>query len=116
MHGIVLALTLNLYPLAFLVIQGGLRTVDHSLEEAAEGLGSPRWRVLVTVTAPVLLPSILAGALLVFLTAFADFGAPMIIGEGYQVLPTIVYSLFVNEMGGAPAMARLFSRSRPRKS
>jgi iron(III) transport system permease protein len=105
MHGIVLALTLNLYPLAFLVIQGGLRTVDHSLEEAAEGLGSPRWRVLVTVTAPVLLPSILAGALLVFLTAFADFGAPMIIGEGFQVLPTIVYSLFVNEMGGAPAMA-----------
>jgi iron(III) transport system permease protein len=105
MHGIVLALTLNLYPLAFLVIQGGLRIVDHSLEEAAEGLGSPRWRVLVTVTTPVLLPSILAGALLVFLTAFADFGAPMIIGEGYQVLPTIVYSLFVNEMGGAPAMA-----------
>ena len=105
MHGIVLALTLNLYPLAFLVIQGGLRTVDHSLEEAAEGLGSPRWRVLVTVTAPVLLPSILAGALLVFLTAFADFGAPMIIGEGFQVLPTIVYSLFVNEMGGPPAMA-----------
>ena len=29
----------------------------------------------------------------------------MIIGEGYQVLPTIVYSLFVNEMGGNPAMA-----------
>ncbi|PYM66961.1 MAG: iron ABC transporter permease [Candidatus Rokuibacteriota bacterium] len=105
MHGIVLALTLNLYPLAFLVILSGLRTVDHSLEEAAEGLGSPPGRVWRTVTAPVLLPSILGGALLVFLTAFADFGAPMIIGEGYQVLPTIVYSLFVDEMGGPPAMA-----------
>jgi iron(III) transport system permease protein len=105
MHGIVLALTLNLYPLAFLVTLSGLRTIDHSLEEAAEGLGSPRWRVWRTVTVPVLLPSVLAGALLVFLTAFADFGAPMIIGEGYQVLPTIVYSLFVDEMGGPPAMA-----------
>jgi iron(III) transport system permease protein len=105
MHGIVLALTLNLYPLAFLIVLSGLRTVDHSLEEAAEGLGSPRRRVLRTVTLPVILPSILAGALLVFLTAFADFGAPMIIGEGYQVLPTVVYSLFVDEMGGPPALA-----------
>ena len=104
-HGIVLALTLNLYPLAFLIVLNGLRAVDHSLEEAAEGLGSSRRRVLRTVTLPVLLPSIAAGGLLVFLTAFADFGAPMIIGEGYQVLPTIVYSLFVDEMGGPPALA-----------
>jgi iron(III) transport system permease protein len=105
MHGIVLALTLNLYPLGFLVLLNGLRTMDHSLEEAAAGLGARRGRVLRTVTAPVLLPSILGGAMLVFLTAFADFGAPMIIGEGYQVLPTIVYSLFVDEMGGPAALA-----------
>jgi len=105
MHGIVLALTLNLYPLVFLVLLSGLRTMDHSLEEAAAGLGARRGRVFRTVTAPVLLPSILGGALLVFLTAFADFGAPMIIGEGYQVLPTIVYSLFVDEMGGPPILA-----------
>ncbi len=105
MHGIVLALTLNLYPLAFLLVLSGLMTIDPSLEEAAEGLGSTRWRVLRTVTLPVALPSILGGALLVFLTAFADFGAPMIIGEGYQVLPTIVYSLFVDEMGGPPSKA-----------
>jgi iron(III) transport system permease protein len=105
MHGIVLALTLNLYPLAFLVLLNGLRTMDHSLEEAAAGLGARRRRILWTVTAPLLLPSILGGALLVFLTAFADFGAPMIIGEGYQVLPTIVYSLFVDEMGGPATLA-----------
>jgi iron(III) transport system permease protein len=105
MHGIVLALTLNLYPLVLLVLLSGLRTLDHSLEEAAAGLGARRGRVFRTVTAPVLLPSILGGALLVFLTAFADFGAPMIIGEGYQVLPTIVYSLFVDEMGGPPTLA-----------
>jgi iron(III) transport system permease protein len=83
MHGIVLALTLNLYPLAFLVLLSGLRTMDHSLEEAAAGLSARRARVFRTVTAPVLLPSVLGGAVLVFLTAFADFGAPMIIGEGY---------------------------------
>ncbi len=105
MHGIVLALTLNLYPFVLLMVAGALQTLDQSLEEVAQGLGSSPWRVFWTVTVPVTLPSVLGGALLVFLTAFADFGAPMIIGEGYQVLPTIVYSLFVNEMGGNPAMA-----------
>jgi iron(III) transport system permease protein len=105
MHGIVLALTLNLYPFIFLMVAGALQALDESLEEAAQGLGSSPWRVFWTVTVPVTMPSILGGALLVFLTAFAEFGAPMVIGEGYQVLPTVVYSLFVNEMGGNPAMA-----------
>ena len=105
MHGIVLALTLNLYPFIFLMVAGALQALDQSLEEAAQGLGSSPWRVFWTVTVPVTMPSILGGALLVFLTAFAEFGAPMVIGEGYQVLPTVVYSLFVNEMGGNPAMA-----------
>ncbi len=105
MHGIVMALTLNLYPFIFLMVAAALQALDQSLEEAAQGLGSSPWRVFWTVTVPVTMPSILGGALLVFLTAFAEFGAPMVIGEGYQVLPTVVYSLFVNEMGGNPAMA-----------
>ena len=105
MHGIVLALTLNLYPFVLLMVAGALQALDQSLEEAAQGLGSSPWRVFWTMTVPVTMPSVLGGALLVFLTAFAEFGAPMIIGEGYQVLPTIVYSLFVNEMGSNPAMA-----------
>jgi len=105
MHGIVLALTLNLYPFIFLMVAGALQALDQTLEEAAQGLGSSPWRVFWTVTVPVTMPSILGGALLVFLTAFAEFGAPMVIGEGYQVLPTVVYSLFVNEMGSNPAMA-----------
>ena len=105
MHGIVLALSLNLYPFVLLMVAGALQALDQSLEEAAQGLGSSPWRVFWTITVPVTMPSVLGGALLVFLTAFADFGAPMIIGEGYQVLPTIVYSLFVDEMGGNPAKA-----------
>lgn len=105
MHGIVLALALNLYPFVLLMVAGALQALDQSLEEAAQGLGSSPWRVFWTITVPVTMPSVLGGALLVFLTAFADFGAPMIIGEGYQVLPTIVYSLFVDEMGGNPAKA-----------
>ncbi len=105
MHGIVLSLTLNLYPFVFLIVSGALMAVDRGLEEAGQSLGSSPLRTFFTVTLPVTLPSVLAGALLVFLSAFAEFGSPMIIGEGYTVLPTLIYSLFINELGGNPTMA-----------
>ena len=45
MHGIVLALSLNLYPFVLLMVAGALQALDQSLEEAAQGLGSSPWRV-----------------------------------------------------------------------
>lgn len=104
-RGIILALTLNLYPFVFLVVSAALTAIDASLEEAAANLGSTPSRTFRTITVPLLTPAILGGALLVFLTAVADFGSAMIIGEDYLVLPTLIYGLFINEMGGQPAMA-----------
>jgi len=104
-RGIILALTLNLYPFVFLLVSASLSSIDVSLEEAAANLGSTPWRTFRTVTVALLTPAILGGALLVFLTAVADFGSAVIIGEDYLVLPTLIYGLFVNEMGGEPAMA-----------
>jgi iron(III) transport system permease protein len=103
--GIILALTLNLYPFVFLVVSASIASIDASLEEAAANLGATPWRTFRTVTVPLLMPAILGGALLVFLTALADFGSAVVIGESYLVLPTLIYSLFINEMGGEPAMA-----------
>jgi len=103
--GIILALTLNLYPFVFLMVSASLSSIDPALEEAAGNLGARPWRVFRTVTVPLLMPAILGGALLVFLHTVADFGSAMIIGEDYLVLPTLIYTLFVNEMGGEPAMA-----------
>lgn len=104
-RGIILALTLNLYPFVFLVVSASLSSIDTSLEEAAGNLGSTPWRTFRTVTVPLLTPAILGGALLVFLTALADFGSAVIIGEDYLVLPTLIYGLFINEMASEPAMA-----------
>ena len=104
-RGIILALTLNLYPFVFLIVSASLSAIDAALEEAAANLGATPWRTFRTVTAPLLTPAILGGALLVFLTAVADFGSAVIIGEDYLVLPTLIYGLFINEMGGEPAMA-----------
>ena len=53
-----------------------------------------------SVILPLIAPTILAGSLLVFMNALADFGTPMLIGEGYTVMPVLIYNEFISEMGG----------------
>lgn len=108
-RGIVLVFTLQFYPHIFLYVQGALNTIDESLEEAAESLGVSKFKRLATITFPLILPTILAGALVVFLSAFADFGTPMLIGQGYNVIPVMAYNEFINEMGGNAAVASTLS-------
>lgn len=108
-QGIVLVFTLQAFPFVFLLCSSGLRSIDQSLEEAAINLGQTRFGALRTVILPLMVPSITTGALLVFVTTFADFGTPMIIGEGFRVLATLIYTEFVNEFGGNPRVASTLS-------
>ncbi|MFB9275593.1 ABC transporter permease [Cohnella cellulosilytica] len=108
-QGIVFVFALQFYPHIYLYVSGALRTVDSSLEEAAESLGMPAWRRLFTVTLPLILPTLSAGTLLVFMESFADFGTPMLLGQGYKVMPVLAYEQFVNEMGGNLSMASTVS-------
>ena len=82
---------------------------DSSIEEAAENLGSNKLRRLLTITLPVVAPSIAAGAIMVFMTSLADFGTPMLIGEGYMVLPVLVYNEYMSEIGGNAHLASALS-------
>lgn len=107
--GIVLVFSLQFSPFVFLLVSGALRAVDASLEEAGLNLGSSGYRTFRTVILPLILPSVLSGALLVFMASLADFGTPMIIGENYRVLPTLAYGEFINELGGNPSMASTLS-------
>ena len=96
--GIVLVLTLQLVPLIFTYLMGAWRTIDVSLLEAAESMGMTGWRRAIKVITPLLLPTILGGSLLVFVRAFADFGTPMLIGQGFRTIPVLIYSSFVGEV------------------
>lgn len=107
--GIVLVFTFHLFPYVYLYVSGALTGIDSSLEEAGENLGASKMRRLFTVTLPVVLPSILAGAVMVFMTALADFGTPMLIGEGYTVLPVLVYNEYMSEVGSNANMASALS-------
>ena len=108
--GIILVFTLHLYPYVYLYVSGALSSIDSSLEEAGENLGSSKIRRLFTVTLPVVMPSILAGVVMVFMTSLADFGTPMLLGEGKtRVLPVLVYDAYMSEIGGDANMASTLS-------
>ncbi len=107
--GIILVFTFKLFPYVYLYTSGAMGSIDSSLEEAAENLGSSRLRRLFTVTLPVIIPSIAAGAIMVFMTSLADFGTPMLLGEGYMVLPVLVYNEYMSEIGGNAYLASALS-------
>ena len=103
--GIVLVFTLQLFPLVFLYVAGAMKRIDHSLLEAAESMGVIGFKRMITVVLPLLVPTLLAAALLVFMRAFSDFGTPMLIGEGYRTFPVLIYNQFISEVGGNSAFA-----------
>lgn len=103
--GIVLVFTLQLFPLVFLYVSGALKSMDNSLLEAAESMGVTGTKKLTKIVLPLLVPTLLAATLLVFMRAFSDFGTPMLIGEGYRTFPVLVYSQFISEVGGNSAFA-----------
>ena len=103
--GIVLVMTLQLFPLVFLYAKGALKNIDNSLIEAAENLGCSGIACFFKVVVPLIMPTLLAAALLVFMRSFADFGTPMLIGEGYRTFPVVLYTEFINEVGGSDGFA-----------
>jgi len=108
-EGIIFVFTLHLFPYIYLYTSGAMNSIDVSLEEAAENLGMSKLKRIWTITLPVILPSILAGCVMVFMTALADFGTPMLLGEGYVVLPVLVYNEYMSESAVNPYMASALS-------
>ncbi len=96
--GIILVLMLYGYPIVYLAALGMLERMDPALEEAARMARAGPARVLRDVTLPLILPGILAGALLLLMSSLANFGIPAIIGfpARYFVLTTKIYTTILN--------------------
>ena len=97
--GILLVFSLKLYPFIFMYVYGALGKIDNTLLEASENLGASSFIRNITITIPLITPTILSAGLIVFMNALADFGTPMLIGEGYRTMPTMIYSEFISEVG-----------------
>ena len=107
--GILIVLTLQLYPLIFLYAAGALKNVDNSLLEASDNLGCSGFRRFRIIVVPLILPTLFAGGLLVFMKSLADFGTPMLIGEGFRTFPVTIFNEFISELGGDDGFAAAIS-------
>ena len=83
--GMIWVLTSFYYPYAFITISRAMEKMDPSLEEASRISGAAPLKTLFTVTLPMMLPSLISGALLVFVSAASCYGIPSIIGSPGRV-------------------------------
>ena len=108
--GAALAAGIMGFPLLVRAIRLSIETVDPKLEQAAATLGASRIRVFATVTLPLILPGILAGAVLAFAKAMGEFGATITFVSNIpgqtQTLPSAIYA-FLQVPGGEPSALRL---------
>lgn len=101
--GLVWVLTTFYYPYAFITISRAMEKMDPSLEEASRISGASPFKTLTTVTLPLMLPSIVAAALLVFVAAASCYGIPSIIGapgQLYTVTTRIVDYVYIGSQEG----------------
>ncbi len=108
--GAVLAALVMSFPLMVRPMRLSIEAVDRGLEQAAATLGGGRVWVLLTVTLPLALPGVLAGAVLGFARSLGEFGATItfvgsIPGET-RTMPSAIYS-FTQSVGGDAAAVRL---------
>lgn len=75
--GLMVVQTLTYYPIIYTNVLASLNNIDPSMEEMAENLGSTGFRLFRTVTFPLLLPGLVAGAIITFVFSLEDLGAPI---------------------------------------
>ncbi len=97
--GILLVQSLKFFPLVFIYMNGAFKNIDNTLMEASANMGCTGVRRLFKIVLALSMPTILAAALMVFMQAFADFGTPMLIGEGFQTFPVLIYNQYLGENG-----------------
>ena len=80
----------SLYPILFVNVVTALAALDPAMEQAAANLGASAWRVFRSVTLPLMLPGVFAGASIVFIWSFSELGTPLMF-DFYAVTPVQVF-------------------------
>lgn len=108
-HGLWFVETMGFFPLAFLTLAGTMKSLNPTLEQAANSLGAKGGRIFRTVTLPLLLPGISSAALLVAINVLSDFANPMLIAGNFRLLATEAYAQIVGwaDYGMASVLATI---------
>lgn len=96
---IVWAFTWIRYPLAFLFLYPAFSAINPEMEEAAQNLGAKPRKTFFSISLIMILPAIINAMYLSFIMCITDIGTPLMIGGGYIVLPTLMYSEYLTEVG-----------------
>jgi len=95
-EGLIFVIACYAFPYVFVLVANAIERLPGDLEDASAILGGGRWHTFRRVVLPMVLPSLLAGALIAFLQAMTQFGAPAILAlpAGFHVITTKIWSLF----------------------
>lgn len=102
--GLVLVMSLVYYTYIYLGTLAAIRGFDVQLEEAAQSLGTAPGRARLQVMLPLIMPAVLASALLVFTLVVGNFAIATLLGGRVQLLSVLTYLSFISEMGTNPAL------------
>ena len=96
-----------LFPFVFIQVCGALERMDPTLEESARISGAGLLTITRKITIPLVLPSIMSGALLIMLYSMAHFGTVAVLGieNGIYNIPTLIYER-IHQSGGSFASIR----------
>ena len=91
--GIILVMALHHAPLVAITLWTGLRSIPHSLVEAAQMEGAGPATITARIIVPVLRPQFIAAGLIAFVAGVGNFGIPALLGlpVNYLTLPTLIY-------------------------
>jgi iron(III) transport system permease protein len=99
--GVIFLQIFSLYPIVFLNLSAAMANIDPALREAAQNLGASPWRLFRTITMPLVMPGLFAGATIVFIWSFTDLGTPLIFGLS-RVIPVQIFDS-LNDMNTNPS-------------
>ncbi len=89
--GIVIAHTLALTPMSFMILEGALKSIHPSIEEAAYTLRSNRYQAFFHIIFPLLKPALANSFLVVVIQSLADFSTPLVLGGSFDVIASQIY-------------------------
>ena len=96
--GIWLAQVLAFTPMAFMILDGAIKTIHPSLEEASYTLRASRWQTFNGVFVPLLKPALANAFLIVVVQSLADFSNPLVLGGNFDVLATQIYFYITSQL------------------
>ncbi len=94
--GLIFVISCYTFPYVFVLMANALDRIPGDLEDASSILGGRTWSTARRITIPLVLPALLAGALVAFLQAMTLFGSPAILAipAGFHTMTTKIWSLF----------------------